>query len=385
MKDVGSGLTIKPSAPFAVTGAAQTLANYTLTQPTLTGAITPVHLQVDDAAAVSRAYTGGTAATVTGATLGGVLAGDGAGVTLDSAGATGVFRSADVGSNIPVTAGGFAIAGALAALGDYVLDQPGGLIADITPKALTAQIINDPTKTYDGSLQAVLTSNNFQISGWVNSEGGDVQVVRAATSQYGSKDASLSVGVSATLEVPDFSASTTKLSNYALPTTATGVGTINKADLVAQIMNNPTKTYDGTVSADPVNSGAKLLSSNYSLLGFATGEGADVTVSQATGAYNSGRRRLGRQRRLDGGGLHRRRGQPRHHLRLQQLRPTHLHHGSWDHHAQDPGRRHHRRSDQDLRRQPAGGSDWRSTPGSSGTRRSHSDGLNRFRSRATRL
>ena len=41
----------------------------------------------------------------------------------------------------------------------------------------------------------------------------------------------------------------TLLSNYTLPTIAAGTGTINPAALIATIIGNPTKTYDGTTAA----------------------------------------------------------------------------------------------------------------------------------------
>ncbi len=50
--------------------------------------------------------------------------------------------------------------------------------------------------------------------------------------------------------VSDFVAdSGTDLSNYALPTTILGGGTINKAVLSAAIIGNPTKIYDDTTVA----------------------------------------------------------------------------------------------------------------------------------------
>ncbi|WP_163360807.1 YDG domain-containing protein, partial [Klebsiella aerogenes] len=62
------------------------------------------------------------------ATIFGVVPGDT--VTLDAAGATGVFATKNVGNAIAVTGTGFVLSGASA--GNYVISQPTGLAANIT-------------------------------------------------------------------------------------------------------------------------------------------------------------------------------------------------------------------------------------------------------------
>ncbi len=76
--------------------------------------------------------------------------------------------------------------------------------------------------------------------------------------------------------VSDFVAdSGTDLSNYALPTTILGGGTINKALLSAAIIGNPTSIYDDTTLAT-------LTSGNYQLAGFVAGQGTSVTRTVGT-------------------------------------------------------------------------------------------------------
>src|SRR5699024_7277020 len=66
----------------------------------------------------------------------------------------------------------------------------------------------------------------------------------------------------------------TSLSNYILPTSYSGLGTIKPAslsyDLNTSITGNPTKVYDG-------NTDITLASSNFNITGWASGEGGHIT------------------------------------------------------------------------------------------------------------
>jgi len=96
---------------------------------------------------------------------------------------------------------------------------------------------------------------------------------------YNSKDVLTANTVSVTLAAGNYTATgATLLSNYVLPTAATGAGTITVAPLTAAVIGTPTKVYDGTTAAT-------LAPANYALTGFVTGEGA--TVTQTAGTYNS--------------------------------------------------------------------------------------------------
>jgi len=124
-KAVGAGKTLTASGPYSAPSS-----NYTVTQPTFTADVTAKELTVGGATAVVKAYDGTTAATITGATLVGVVAGD----TVGIATSTGTFAAAGVGTGIAVTAG-LVLDGADA--GNYALPQPAGLAADITARTLT--------------------------------------------------------------------------------------------------------------------------------------------------------------------------------------------------------------------------------------------------------
>jgi hypothetical protein len=48
-------------------------------------------------------------------------------------------------------------------------------VGQITPAPLTAQIIGNPTKTYDGTTTATLNSGNYEIDGFVAGQGATVK------------------------------------------------------------------------------------------------------------------------------------------------------------------------------------------------------------------
>src|SRR3546814_852613 len=115
--------------------SADLLSNYVLpTSASGAGTITPAEVQVVGILANDKVYDGTTAATLdsSGGGLTGVFGGDT--VTLVSGGASGAFATKNVGTDIPVTATGYAISGADA--GNYTVLQPFGLMADITEATL---------------------------------------------------------------------------------------------------------------------------------------------------------------------------------------------------------------------------------------------------------
>ena len=86
----------------------------------------------------------------------------------------------------------------------------------ITPATLTASIINDPTKSYDGTTTATLSPNNFRISGLV---GGESFMVSQTAGMYNSPNVASATTVTAGLTAGDFTAGTgTLASDYTLPT-----------------------------------------------------------------------------------------------------------------------------------------------------------------------
>ena len=270
--NAGANLAVTASG-FALTGA--DAANYQLFQPTgLKASILRAAVSLGGVSALDKAYdaTSTAALGIGGASLSGIYAADAGQVTLDASGASASFAAVNVGSGLRVTAAGFALNGAAAA--NYALAQPGGLTASITPAPLTALIVGNPTKVYDGSNSTTLTAANYQLVGFVAGQGASVP--QSATAHYDAADAGTQ-GVTSTLVSSDFRANAgTNLSNYTLPTAGLGTGTITQAPLTAAIVGNPTRSYDATTAAT-------LSSASYVLSGFIAGQSASVT--QTAGSY----------------------------------------------------------------------------------------------------
>ncbi|RUL65924.1 filamentous hemagglutinin N-terminal domain-containing protein [Dyella dinghuensis] len=271
--NAGNNIAVTASG-FSLTGAQA--IDYSLVAPNgLKANISQKAVTISGISAVSRAYDGGTDASLTGnGQLNGILAVDDTSVTLSSASATGTFSQSNVGNNLSVAASGFTLTGSAA--GNYSLSQPTGLSADITPALLTISLNSAPNKIYDGTTAANLTSSDFNVTGFV---AGQSATVTQNSATYNSPNVASANTVTVNLQPSDFTpASGTLLSNYTFAPSFTSPGTISPVVLAASIVGNPTKTYDGTTAAT-------LTSANYSLTGFVGSD--DITVTQTSGTYAS--------------------------------------------------------------------------------------------------
>ncbi|MBU3630716.1 YDG domain-containing protein, partial [Polynucleobacter sp. AP-Melu-500A-A1] len=201
--------------------------NYTLTQPTgFTANITPKALTVTGTTVANKVYDATNTATVSGGTLVGVVAGDTVALTQ-----AGTFSQSNVGTGLAVT-----IADSLTnnSLGNYTLTQPTGFTANITPATITVSIATQ-TKVYDSTNTASLaagTSSNagsYTLSGFVAGQGAYINQTNAT---YNSANVADAATVSTTLSTGNYVAlGTTNLSNYALPLSISGTGSITAAPL----------------------------------------------------------------------------------------------------------------------------------------------------------
>lgn len=182
---------------------------------------------------------------------------------------------------------------------------------NILPRVLDVSIIGNPTKTYNGNADAVVTSANIAINSATNAgQAGDngsgliagegFTVTPTATVQYDSVDATNFNGagtgaqnVTLQLAAGNFAGTGgASLGNYVIPATATGAGTINKADLYVTGVTANNKVYDTTTAAtlNQGNQGLQgLISSDVSNVGIngsgATGQFASPNVARdASGA-----------------------------------------------------------------------------------------------------
>jgi hypothetical protein len=109
--------------------------------------------------------------------------------------------------------------------------------ASVTPAALAANLTGTVSKVYDATTNATLSGGNFNVTGWVSGEGASVSQTAGT---YASANVDVNGGsgaVSANLASSQFTANSgTLLSNYTLPTSASGnVGTITAAALIVKL------------------------------------------------------------------------------------------------------------------------------------------------------
>jgi len=151
------------------------------------------------------------------------VTGQGASVTQTA----GTYASSNAETNDTVTAAlGSAnfTASSGTLLSNYTIPTIASGVGTITQRALTASIIGNPTKIYNGTNGATLSAANFSVSGFVIGQGANVTQTAGtyASSNVGTNDL-----VTASLSGANFTALTnTLLSNYVLPTSASGAGTI---------------------------------------------------------------------------------------------------------------------------------------------------------------
>jgi hypothetical protein len=199
----------------------------------------------------------------------------GQGATVDQT--TGTYDSANAGARTItalLSSSNFTARGSTD-FSNYILPAMASGAGTIDPKALTVAIIADPTKIYDGTNTAFLTSADYTLDGFIAGQGAQVDQSKGI---YDGVHAGAH-NVTTSLSASNYTANSgTLLSNYILPTSASGTGTIDPKQLMASIVGDPTKTYDG-------NTNAALTSGNFLLDGFVGGEGASVT--QTAGSYDA--------------------------------------------------------------------------------------------------
>ena len=198
-------------------------------------------------------------------------------------------------STLSITgAGPVTVQAAQIAAGNYTAGSQNASFT-VAPLALTAAIIGNPTKTYDGITGAALTSSNYQLSPLV---GSDVISVTQPSGVYASATAGPE-GVTAALSSVNFSAVSGLLSNYILPTAATGPGTIAQAATSSTItwntpaaitygtalsvtQLNASSTVAGTFSYSPVSGGVLTAGSHTLSVTFTPTDTTDYTTATAT-------------------------------------------------------------------------------------------------------
>ncbi len=165
-KDVGNGKAVSVSG-LALSGA--DAGNYSVTAASgATANITRANLNVNGITAQNKVYDAGVGAALAGIASVSALGIDN--VMLGGAG-SGSFANKNVGNGKAVTVTGYTLGGMDS--GNYLLVQPAGLTANITPASLTVTGAAAQNKAYDatlaagitGSLAGVLGSDSVSLSG----------------------------------------------------------------------------------------------------------------------------------------------------------------------------------------------------------------------------
>src|ERR1700723_3131868 len=201
--------------------------------------ITQAPLTVSGVQTTSRSYDGTTVDALSGALISGVTYNNDV-LTLTNTGSGTLGRNGNVGTDVVTTHMGLTGSGS----GNYTLTQESGLSAVISAVGLTAAT-SSLTKTYDGTTTASLSGANTIFTGFVTGQGATVNA--GVTGTFASANVGSGIIVTGgALTAGNLTASgSTLLSNYTLPTSDNGTGSITPA-----IVNlSGTRVYDADVDA----------------------------------------------------------------------------------------------------------------------------------------
>jgi filamentous hemagglutinin family protein len=238
--DINAGIankTVTVGGVSVINGSTNVTGNYAISYvDNTTSTINKAALTVSGLSVVGAVYNGTTAATLTGTPiLSGVIAGTN--VSLTGSASVGAFSSANAGSNLTVTPdlSGFSLTGPAAS--NYVLTGvTSPLTGTIAPAPLTATIVGSPTMQYGATtLYSGLISSNYQLSGFIAGQGASIS---QAVGNFNSANVANANSITASFTPTNFvAASGTVLSNYVLPTSATGTASITPAPITV-VANN---------------------------------------------------------------------------------------------------------------------------------------------------
>jgi len=223
-KNAGTGIAV--TANDTLSGA--NASDYTLVEPTgLTGTITPASLSVTGTEVAPKVANGTTSATLIDGTLVGVVSGDSVSLLQ-----SGVFASANAGSNIPVTATD-TLSGASAS--NYSLVEPAGLTGTISPASASAVGTAPPTPVVTATPPPVVAAQSQVESSFVAPQLGAVpQTINASPTITVLASAAEPTATAATSDVVDATGGSSATGAYS----ATGAS--NATDGSAALSDEPT-------------------------------------------------------------------------------------------------------------------------------------------------
>ena len=199
-------------------------------------AITPATLTITGISASSKVYDATTAAVLSGTAHISPLGSDS--LTLSGTG-SGVFSDKNVGTGKAVTVTGYTLSGAAAS--NYILVEPTGLTANITPASLVLTGVSANNKVYDTTVAATLAGTAA-----VSALGGDSVVVSGTGhGVFSDKNA----GTDKTVTVTGYTLGGADAGNYTLVEPTNLTANISPANLLISGLTANNKVYDTTVAA----------------------------------------------------------------------------------------------------------------------------------------
>ena len=267
-KNAGIGKTVHVGG---ITLSGADAGNYVLasSSATATADITPKVLTLDAVTAGNKTYDGNAMASLSGGTLSGLVGRE----TLDVTGMQGHFDDKNAGAGKRVTVSGAALLDTASGLaGNYVLADPTGLTASITPKALTLAGIVANNKVYDGTTNASVSG--AILSGLVEMETLELAGLSAVfADKHAGKDKAVTVTGATLLDTAHGLAS-----NYTLGNPTGLTAEINRA-VIGGIggIKAGNKVYDG-------NSSVLLDTRGASFYGMVAGD--SLGLASASGVFS---------------------------------------------------------------------------------------------------
>lgn len=133
---------------------------------------------------------------------------------------------------------------------NYAITYVTSTSGEISKRLLAVSVSGDPEKVYDGDIAASLVAADYTISNVVDGESVSISETAGA---YNSKNVGTTPEKTVTVALTDADYvagnAGTALSNYTLPASATGVGTITARTLTLSSFVANNKMYDGTIAA----------------------------------------------------------------------------------------------------------------------------------------
>jgi len=211
-KNAGENLSVSTSMEVEGNDS----GNYILTQPDyLTANIFQLAVNVEGATALDKTYDGTTNAEIEGANLAGIVTGDDATLSGETAG---VFAQPWVGANIDVVTS-MTIEGADAI--NYTLEQPQLAASILSKELIITGSFTVADKEYDGNTNATIVENNLSLNG---ATGNDVISLQDVTANFDTPEA----GENKTVTISSAHITGDNSSNYTLsyensPTTTASI------------------------------------------------------------------------------------------------------------------------------------------------------------------